>query len=47
VVYCSEPLFALLFSVLLGTERLSALTLAGGAAVLGAVLLVAAQSRKT
>jgi drug/metabolite transporter (DMT)-like permease len=47
VVYCSEPLFALLFSVLLGTERLSALTLAGGAAVLAAVLVVAAQSRKT
>ncbi len=45
VVYCSEPLFALLFSMLLGTERLTALTLAGGAAVLAAVMLVAARSR--
>lgn len=44
VVYCSEPLFALLFSVLLGTERLTLLTLAGGAAVLAAVLAVAARS---
>ena len=35
VVYCSEPLFALLFSVLLGNERLTALTIAGGAAVVG------------
>ena len=41
VVYCSEPLFALLFSVMLGAEHLTALTLAGGAAVLGAVLVVA------
>jgi drug/metabolite transporter (DMT)-like permease len=46
VVYCSEPLFALLFSVLLGNERLTALTLAGGAAVLTAVLLVAARSSR-
>ena len=44
VVYCSEPLFALPFSVLLGTERLTAITLAGGAAVLAAVLVVAAWS---
>jgi drug/metabolite transporter (DMT)-like permease len=42
VIYCSEPLFALLFSVLLGAERLTALTLTGGAAVLAAVLVVAA-----
>jgi drug/metabolite transporter (DMT)-like permease len=41
VIYCSEPLFALLFSVLLGAEQLTALTLAGGAAVLAAVLVVA------
>jgi drug/metabolite transporter (DMT)-like permease len=46
VAYCSEPLFALLFSVLLGTEQLTALTLVGGGAVLAAVLVVAAQSRK-
>lgn len=44
VVYCSEPLFALLFSVMLGAEHLTALTLAGGAAVLGAVLVVAIRS---
>jgi drug/metabolite transporter (DMT)-like permease len=46
VVYCSEPLFALLFSVLLGTEQMTWLTLAGGMAVLAAVLVVAAQSRR-
>ena len=47
VVYCSEPLFALLFSVLLGAEHLTVPTLAGGAAVLAAVLVVAASSRRT
>ena len=47
VVYCSEPLFALLFSVLLGTEQLTVLTLAGGAAVVAAVLVVAARSRRS
>ena len=46
VVYCSEPLFALLFSVLLATEQLTMLTVSGGAGVVGAVLVVAAQSRK-
>lgn len=46
VVYCSEPLFALVFSVLLGTERLTSMTLAGGGAVLGAVLIVAIRSGK-
>lgn len=46
VIYCSEPLFALLFSVLLGTEQLTLLTLAGGAAVIAAVLVVAARSRR-
>jgi len=45
VVYCSEPLFALLFSVLLGTEQITAITLTGGAAVLAAVLVVAIRSR--
>lgn len=44
VVYCTEPLFALVFSVLLGTEHLTALTLAGGGAVLAGVLLVASRS---
>lgn len=46
VVYCSEPLFALVFSVLLGAEQLTAMTLAGGAAVLSAVLVVAARSSR-
>ncbi len=46
VVYCSEPLFALLFSVLLGTEQLTPVTLAGGATVLAAVLVVAARGSK-
>ncbi len=44
VIYCSEPLFAALFSVLLCTEQLTALTVAGGCAVLLAVLTVAAGS---
>jgi drug/metabolite transporter (DMT)-like permease len=44
VVYCSEPLFAAMFSLLLGTEQLTALTVAGGGAVLVAVLTVAASS---
>lgn len=47
VVYCSEPLFALVFSVLLGTEQMTTLTLSGGAAVLAAVLVVAVRSRWT
>lgn len=45
VVYCSEPFFALLFSVLLGTERLTTLTVLGGAAVVAAVLVVAVRNR--
>jgi drug/metabolite transporter (DMT)-like permease len=45
VVYCSEPLFAVLFSVLLGAEQLTIPTFGGGAAVLLAVLAVAARSR--
>jgi drug/metabolite transporter (DMT)-like permease len=46
VVYCSEPLFALLFSVLLGNERLTSLTMAGGAAVVAAVLVVAVRGNR-
>jgi drug/metabolite transporter (DMT)-like permease len=46
VVYCSEPLFAALFSVLLGAEQLMPLTVAGGGAVLCAVLVVAVRSSK-
>jgi drug/metabolite transporter (DMT)-like permease len=41
VVYCTEPIFATAFSVALATERLTPLTVAGGAAVFGAVLIVA------
>jgi drug/metabolite transporter (DMT)-like permease len=41
VAYCSEPLFATLFSLAFGAERLTLLTIQGGAAVLAAVLLVA------
>jgi drug/metabolite transporter (DMT)-like permease len=41
VIYCTEPLFATTFSLLFATERLTTLTVAGGAAVLVAVLVVA------
>ncbi|MFI5381489.1 MAG: DMT family transporter [Tepidisphaerales bacterium] len=41
VVYCSEPLFATLFSLAFGAEKLTFLTILGGAAVLAAVLIVA------
>jgi len=41
VVYCLEPLFATLFSVLFQTERLTFTTALGGAVILAAVLLVA------
>jgi drug/metabolite transporter (DMT)-like permease len=40
VIYCSEPPFATLFSLMLGTERLTLLTVLGGAAVVGSVLIV-------
>jgi drug/metabolite transporter (DMT)-like permease len=42
-VYCLEPVFATLFSVLFQTERLTAATVLGGAVILAAVLLVARQ----
>jgi drug/metabolite transporter (DMT)-like permease len=45
VVYCSEPLFAAMFSVLLGAEHLTGLTVVGGGAVLVAVLTVAARNQ--
>ena len=47
VAYCSEPLFAAMFSVLLGTEQLTCLTIVGGAAVLIAVLAVALRSGRS
>jgi drug/metabolite transporter (DMT)-like permease len=40
VIYCLEPVFATLFSVLFGTEFLTATTLAGGAMILLGVLVV-------
>src|SRR5437773_870899 len=41
VVYCLEPVFATLFSVLFGMEALTVMTIGGGAVILGAVLIVA------
>lgn len=41
VVYCSEPLFGTAFSLAFDAERLTGLTIAGGATVLAAVLVVA------
>jgi drug/metabolite transporter (DMT)-like permease len=40
VIYCTEPVFGTLFSVLFATERLTPLTLLGGSAVLGSVVIV-------
>lgn len=39
VIYCLEPVFAVIFSLLLGQERLTAATVSGGALVIGAALL--------
>ena len=41
VIYCLEPVFAVVFSVLLATERLTVMVALGGAIILAAVLLVA------
>jgi drug/metabolite transporter (DMT)-like permease len=41
VVYCLEPVFGTAFSVGMGTEGLARMTVAGGAVVLAAVLVVA------
>jgi drug/metabolite transporter (DMT)-like permease len=46
VVYCTEPLFSTLFSLLFATERLTLLTVAGGAVVVGSVLVVADAERR-
>jgi len=40
VVYCLEPVMATLFSLAMGTETLTVMTVAGGAAILAAVLIV-------
>jgi drug/metabolite transporter (DMT)-like permease len=47
VVYCTEPIFATLFSLAFGTENLTLLTLLGGTTVLAAVLIVAAKPTPT
>jgi drug/metabolite transporter (DMT)-like permease len=47
VIYCSEPLFAAMFSVLLGAEHLTGLIVAGGGAVLAAVLIVAVRTGRS
>jgi drug/metabolite transporter (DMT)-like permease len=41
VIYCLEPVFATLWSAGFRTEQLTAITVVGGAVILGAVLLVA------
>jgi drug/metabolite transporter (DMT)-like permease len=41
VVYCTEPLFGTLFSLLFATEHLTRLTIAGGLVVIISVLVVA------
>ena len=41
VIYCTEPLFGTMFSLALGTERLALLTVAGGAAIVGSVYVIA------
>jgi drug/metabolite transporter (DMT)-like permease len=45
VIYCTEPLFGTAFSLAFATERLTVLTVAGGAAVLASVLAVAVGGR--
>ncbi len=45
VIYCTEPLFSTMFSLLFATERLTALTVAGGLAVTASVLVVAAKGK--
>lgn len=46
VIYCLEPVFALLFSLALGQEHLTAATILGGSLVIGAALLAAMPARK-
>jgi drug/metabolite transporter (DMT)-like permease len=44
VVYCTEPLFGTVFSLVFATERLTVLTAVGGAVVIVSVLVVARSS---
>lgn len=45
VIYCLEPVFAMLFSLLLGQEQLAAATVSGGGLVIGAALLASLPGR--
>lgn len=45
VIYCTEPLFSTLFSLIFATEILTRLTVAGGLAVTASVLVVAAKGK--
>jgi drug/metabolite transporter (DMT)-like permease len=45
VVYCTEPLFGTIFSLLFATEKLTPLTIAGGLAVITSVWFVAIAGR--
>jgi drug/metabolite transporter (DMT)-like permease len=45
VIYCTEPLFSTMFSLIFATERLTALTVAGGFAVTASVLVIAVKPK--
>jgi len=44
VIYCTEPLFSTIFSLLFATEKLAGSTVLGGVAVTASVLVVASMS---
>lgn len=46
VIYCTEPLFATMFSLIFATERLTLLTVSGGMVVVIAVYVVARRAGK-
>lgn len=45
VIYCTEPLFSTMFSLIFATERLTLLTVEGGLVVTASVLVVATRNR--
>jgi drug/metabolite transporter (DMT)-like permease len=45
VIYCTEPLFSTMFSLIFATEILTKLTVAGGLAVTASVLVIAARGK--
>jgi drug/metabolite transporter (DMT)-like permease len=47
VIYCLEPVFAMLFSLAFRTEALTLITVAGGGTVLLAVVLVASRQQRS